>query len=236
VTADASLLTGPGSRAAIRARSQEQTSRSLFAFDRDFGVRYVAGADEAGRGCLAGPLVAAAVLFDYERLDEAQVGALGALNDSKQQSVGTRELLYPVVLKAATRVAIVIRSPLTIDQRGLHVTNLAALGDGLLSVATPGCICLSDGFAVRQIGYNSQAIVGGDALSASIAAASIIAKVTRDRLMTRADALHPGYLFAKHFGYATAEHRSAIVKLGVTPLHRLSFRSAAYKQIGITPI
>lgn len=206
-------------------------ARRLFAFDRGLGVRFVAGADEAGRGCLAGPLVAAAVLFDYERLSRADARALRALNDSKQQSAQAREELYPVILRVAARVAIVSRCAPGIDRRGLHKTNLAALREALRRVATDDCICLSDGFSLGDIGYEQRVIVGGDARSAAIAAASVVAKVTRDRFMRRADVQHPGWDFASHVGYATPEHRAAIQRLGITPLHRRSFQSAAYQQL-----
>jgi ribonuclease HII len=115
------------------------------------------------------------------------------------------------------------------------VTNLAALRDALLQVACPDCICLSDGFNLADFGYAQRAVVGGDARSASIAAASVIAKETRDRYMRRADAAHPGWEFAQHVGYATPEHREAIERLGVSPLHRLSFQSAAYQQLALEP-
>jgi ribonuclease HII len=216
-----------------RPRARARPGRRLFAFDRALGRRFVAGADEAGRGCLAGPLVAAAVLFDYERLRPADVRALAALNDSKQQTEERREELYPLILRAAAEVAVVSRCAPGIDRRGLHVTNLAALRDALVRVARPGCLCLSDGFPVGDVGHDQRAVVGGDARSAAIAAASVIAKVTRDRYMRRADALHPGWEFAGHVGYATREHRSAIERLGVSPLHRLSFQSLAYQQLSL---
>ncbi len=193
----------------------------------------MAGADEAGRGCLAGPLVAAAVLFDQERLGRAEVRALGALNDSKQQTAASRAELYPVILRIAARVVVVARCAPGIDARGLHVTNLAALRDALDRVACPSCICLSDGFPVRGLVHEQRAVIGGDAKSAAIAAASVIAKETRDRYMRRADATHPGWEFAQHVGYATPEHRQAIERLGVSPLHRLSFQSAAYQQLSL---
>ena len=193
----------------------------------------MAGADEAGRGCLAGPLVAAAVLFDLERIGPAEVRALADLNDSKQQSPDARAAVFPVILRTAARVAVVSRCAPGIDARGLHVTNLAALRDALLKVACPGCICLSDGFGVAEIDHDQMAVIGGDAKSAAIAAASVIAKETRDRYMRRADAVHPGWEFASHVGYATPEHRSAIERLGVSPLHRRSFQSAAYQQLGL---
>ena len=193
----------------------------------------MAGADEAGRGCLAGPLVAAAVLFDLERLGPAQARALSALNDSKQQSPEGRAELYPVILALATKVAIVSRCAPGIDDRGLHKTNLAALCDALRQVARDGCICLSDGFPVAELGHRQQAVIGGDAKSAAIAAASVLAKETRDRYMRRADATHPGWEFAQHVGYSTPEHREAIERLGVSPLHRLSFQYTAYQQLAL---
>jgi ribonuclease HII len=136
-----------------------------------------------------------------------------------------------VILRLASRVTIVSRCAPGIDTRGLHVTNLAALRDALARVACDGCICLSDGFPVARLRQDQRAVIGGDAKSAAIAAASVIAKETRDRYMRRADAAHPGWEFAQHVGYATPEHRDAIERLGVSPLHRLSFQSAAYQQL-----
>jgi len=210
-----------------------RAARKLFKFDRALGVRFVAGADEAGRGCLAGPLVAAAVLFDLERIGPGEVRALGALNDSKQHTPEGRAELFPVILRIATKVAIVSRCAPGIDARGLHKTNLAALRDALSEVAREGCICLSDGFPVAALGYDQRAVIDGDAKSAAIAAASVIAKETRDRYMRRADAAHPGWEFAQHVGYSTPEHREAIERLGVSPLHRLSFQSMAYQQLAL---
>jgi ribonuclease HII len=218
---------------ARRAARRRTSGRRLFAFDRGLGVRFVAGADEAGRGCLAGPLVAAAVMFDQERLTPRDVRALGALNDSKQHDHAAREALYPLVMSIADHVVVVSRCARGIDHRGLHVTNLAALRDALRGVARPECVCLIDGFAVPEFGFEQRPIVGGDATSAAIAAASIIAKVTRDRFMHRADQLHPGWEFATHVGYSTPEHRAAIGRHGVSPLHRMSFQSTAYQQLSL---
>jgi ribonuclease HII len=217
-----------------KPKSKARSGRRLFAHDRALGVRFVAGADEAGRGCLAGPLVAAAVLFDYEALGPRDVRALSILNDSKQHTPEAREALYPIVLRTATRVAVVSRCAGGIDARGLHRTNLAALRESLQKVARPGCLCLSDGFPVGDLeGHEGRAIVDGDATSAAIAAASIVAKVTRDRFMHRADARHPGWEFAAHVGYSTPEHREAIQRQGVSPLHRMSFQSTAYQQLAL---
>jgi ribonuclease HII len=223
---------GPASRRGARRR--RRPGRKLIGFDRGLGVRFVAGADEAGRGCLAGPLVAAAVLLDLEALGPAQARALGALNDSKQQTPEARAALYPVILRLATRVAIVSRCAPGIDARGLHRTNLAALHDALAGVAVPGCVCLSDGFAVADLGHQQRAVIGGDGKSAAIAAASILAKETRDRYMHRADGTHPGWEFARHVGYSTPEHRHAIERQGVSPLHRMSFQSTAYTQLSLS--
>jgi ribonuclease HII len=224
----------PGARTQRAKRRPANRGRRLFQYDRSLGVRFVAGADEAGRGCLAGPLVAAAVLFDLERLRPSDVRLLTLLNDSKQHSREVREELYPRVLRVATSVHVVSRSAGGIDRRGLHRTNLAALRDALAGVAVPECLCLSDGFSVgKDFPWDTRAVVNGDATSAAIAAASIIAKVSRDRFMHAADARHPGWGFADHVGYSTPEHREAIKRLGVSPLHRLSFQSTAYPQLSL---
>jgi ribonuclease HII len=220
--------------ASSRKRPAAKRGRRLFQHDRRFERRYVAGADEAGRGCLAGPLVAAAVLFDLDRLRPSDVRALSELNDSKQHTAEGREELYPRVLRIAARVHVVSRCAGGIDQRGLHRTNLAALRDALRGVAVPGCLCLSDGFSLgKDFEWETRPIVDGDATSAAIAAASIVAKVSRDRFMKRAEQDHPGWGFAEHVGYSTPEHREAIQRLGVSPLHRLSFQSAAYQQLAL---
>ena len=175
--------------------------------------------------------MAAAVLFDVDALGPAQVRALSALNDSKQHTEEAREALFPVVMRLATKVHVVSRCAPGIDARGLHNTNLQALRDALRAVARPGCLLLSDGFKLGDLGHPHRAIVNGDATSAAIAAASIIAKVSRDRFMQRADVRHPGWEFAGHVGYSTPEHRAAIRRQGVSPLHRRSFQSAAYTQL-----
>jgi ribonuclease HII len=194
----------------------------------------VAGADEAGRGSLAGPLVAAGVLFDLERLTLAERRSLARLNDSKQHTEAGRAELYPLILRAAARVAVISRCAGGIDRRGLHVTNLEALAAALRAVACDGAICLADGFRVADVGHDQRPVVGGDRTSAAIAAASVVAKVTRDRHMRRAEADHPGWDFATNVGYSTPEHRAAIAERGVSPLHRLSFASIAYQQLALS--
>ena len=193
----------------------------------------MAGADEAGRGSLAGPLVAAAVLFDYERLTLREVRSLTRLDDSKVHDLETREALYPLVMKAATRVSVTSRCVRGIDERGLHVTNIAALRDCLVRIAVPDCLCLVDGFRVPDCGHDQQPVIDGDARSAAIAAASVIAKVTRDRYMLRVAEKLPGWHFHTNVGYSTPEHRAAIQELGISDLHRRSFQSIAYQQLAI---
>jgi ribonuclease HII len=221
---------------ARRSARRDGSGRRLFAFDRLLGVRLVAGADEAGRGCLAGPLVAAGVLFDYGALSTREMRSLNSLNDSKQHTVQAREELYPLVLRSAARVVVVSRCVRGIDARGLHKTNLAALRDAMRAVTrglAGDVLCLVDGFSVAEFERPQRAIVDGDATSAAIAAASIVAKVTRDRYMRHADLQHPGWSFAEHVGYSTPEHREAILRQGVSPLHRMSFQSLAYQQLAL---
>jgi ribonuclease HII len=234
-TAPARPKDGTSARARRRGRRASSGQR-LFAFDRRLGVRFVAGADEAGRGCLAGPLVAAGVLFDYSALTTRELRSLSALNDSKQHSHEAREELYPLVLRSAARVVVVSRCVRGIDGRGLHKTNLAALRDALRQVTSEvseDVLCLVDGFSVAEFERPQRAVVNGDATSAAIAAASIVAKVTRDRYMHHADAQHPGWRFAEHVGYSTPSHREAILQNGVSPLHRMSFQSLAYQQLAL---
>jgi ribonuclease HII len=220
-------------RRIARAHRRKGTGRRLFAFDRDLGCRYVAGADEAGRGSLAGPLVAAAVLFDLDRLTLSDRRALSRLNDSKQHTAEAREELYPLVLRAAARSVIVSRCVRGIDGRGLHKTNLEALRTALLRVARPEGICLVDGFNVPDFGFDQRAVIDGDCRSAAIAAASVLAKVSRDRYMKKAAARHPDWDFETNVGYSTPEHRAAIAEHGISPLHRLSFQSIAYNQLAL---
>ncbi len=176
------------------------------------------------------------MLFDYDAIGTSERRALRGLNDSKQHTPQAREELYPLVLSCAARVVVVSRCARGIDERGLHKTNLQALRDALTAV-TDGVrgelLCVIDGFAVPDFGRPQRAIVDGDATSAAIAAASIVAKVTRDRFMRYADAEHPGWGFAEHVGYSTPDHREAIARQGVSPLHRMSFQSLAYQQLAL---
>jgi ribonuclease HII len=202
---------------------------SLLDFDRARGT-LIAGTDEAGRGCLAGPIVAAGVLFDYSTMTESEISELSALNDSKKLSGPRREELFGVVTRLASAVALITRSASYIDEYGLHRTNLHCLGTALDRVARPGSALLSDGYMPFGLDQPCEAVVKGDATSAAIAGASIIAKVSRDRFMRGAAVNFPDYGFEQHVGYATTSHRDAIIEFGPTTLHRRSFASSAYEQ------
>ncbi|MGK2878208.1 MAG: ribonuclease HII [Solirubrobacterales bacterium] len=204
-------------------------SSALIEFDQVRGTR-VAGADEAGRGCLAGPIVAAGVAFDYESISGEDLSTLAALNDSKKLSADRREQLFGEITRIASAVALISRSATYIDQMGLHRTNLHCLGSGLARVNAADTVLLSDGYMPFGLEDPCEAVVKGDATSAAIAAASIIAKVSRDRFMNQVAAEYPEYGFEQHVGYATPVHREAIVEFGPTPIHRRSFASTAYEQ------
>jgi ribonuclease HII len=175
------------------------------------------------------------VLIDYGTLSRADRRALAGLHDSKQMEAERREELYPAVLRAASRVSVVVRCVRGIDGRGLHVTNLEALSTALERLA-PGeeATCLVDGFSLRGCAVPHRAVVEGDGTSAAIAAASVVAKVSRDRYMHGAADRHPGWGFEEHVGYSTPEHRAAIDRIGISPLHRRSFDSVAYSQLELS--
>ena len=175
--------------------------------------------------------MAAAVLIDYERLSLRDRRALGDLDDSKQRSAEQREAIYPIVVRTAKKVAVTVRCVRGIDARGLHVTNIAALRRSLERVAMPGAVCLVDGFRLPDCAVDHQQVIDGDARSAAIAAASVIAKVTRDRYMYRIADSYPGFGFVENVGYSTPEHREAIIRDGPSELHRRSFASIAYSQL-----
>jgi ribonuclease HII len=199
----------------------------LLRFDRRFGARFVAGADEAGRGPLAGPLVVAGVLLDYDRLRDHRVRPLALLNDSKQVDPETRTELYRAVLGCAERVSVHVFPPHVIDRDGLHRSNLAGLRAALRACG-PAEVSLVDGFKLGPSAPPHRAVVDGDTKSAAIAAASIVAKVTRDRYMHAADALYPGYGFGSHVGYITPTHTRLVRELGPCEIHRRSWRARAY--------
>jgi ribonuclease HII len=216
-----------------KGRRRKRTAARLFRFDRSFGSRFVAGVDEAGRGSLAGPLVAGGVLIDLECIGTRERRALAYLDDSKQKSAEEREALYPAVIRAAVCVSVAVRSVRAIDSEGLHVSNIAALTDCMRGVASSEADVtrLVDGFRLHACELEHRNVVDGDARSAAIAAASVIAKVTRDRYMHRVAALYPRWNFEGNVGYSTPEHRDAIREHGISPLHRRSFASIAYTQL-----
>jgi ribonuclease HII len=204
-----------------------RTGRKLLRFDRNLGARLVAGADEAGRGPLAGPLVVAGVLLDYECLRDHRVRPLALLNDSKQVDAATRAELYRAVLACAERVSVHVFPSAVIDRDGLHRCNLRGLREALWA-CQPADISLVDGFKLGPSAPPHRAIVDGDTKSAAIAAASIVAKVTRDRYMRAADAFYPGYGFASHVGYITPSHTKIVRERGPCEIHRRSWRARAY--------
>jgi ribonuclease HII len=212
-------------------RPTRRPGRRLLRFDRGLGSALVAGADEAGRGALAGPLVTAAVLLDHDRLRGHACTALGELDDSKQRTKATRERLLDVVLACATRVSVIVIPACEIDRVGLHRSNLRGLARALEGIDAPaGASLLVDGFRL-PLAREHRAIVDGDATSAAIAAASIVAKVTRDRLMRTAHARHPLYGFDGHVGYGTPAHLAAIREHGPCVMHRRSFACFADGQL-----
>lgn len=202
----------------------------LFSFDRSQDVRRVAGVDEAGRGCLAGPLVVAAVCIDLDAIRGRPRRQLSELDDSKRLTQEQRERLFGVVMTNAECVAVQVASPRRIDADGLHRTNLRLMVEALRAVEHCAERCLVDGFHLGQAAPEHIRVVGGDRRSASIAAASVVAKVTRDRLMSGPMAsAHPEFGFDKHVGYATPEHHAAIRRHGPSSVHRMSFDSLAYR-------
>ena len=197
---------------------------ALLAHDRALGQRFVAGVDEAGRGALAGPLVAAAVLLEPGALGAEEQALLMRLNDSKKLSASVRDELVLVIGAVALSIAVVAVSSTEIDEHGIQAANLGGLSRALdLLTAPEGAALLVDGFTLPMQARAHQQLVKGDATSAALAAASIVAKTTRDRVMEGLDVESPGYGFAAHAGYGTAVHREAITRLGPCHAHRFSF-------------
>ncbi|OYT73191.1 MAG: ribonuclease HII [Chloracidobacterium sp. CP2_5A] len=184
------------------------------------GLTYVAGADEAGRGAWAGPVVAAAVILHPARLPDG-------LNDSKRLSPAQREQLYAALETAAESVGVGVVSADVIDQINILEATRQAMRQALAALTPKAEFALLDAIALPGLELPQRAIVKGDARCVSIAAASIVAKVCRDRLMTALDARYPMYGFARHKGYGTAYHQQALQKHGPCPAHRLTFRGVA---------
>ena len=178
--------------------------------------RFICGIDEAGRGPLAGPVVAGAVILpaDCEIL---------YLNDSKKLSAAKREQLYDEIMEKAIAVGVGMASPARIDEINILQATYEAMRTAVSELGVEPDILLNDAVTIPEITIPQVPIIKGDAKSVSIAAASIIAKVTRDRLMVQYEEVLPGYGFAKHKGYGSKEHIEAIRKLGPTPIHRRTF-------------
>jgi len=178
------------------------------------GFARVAGVDEAGRGPLAGPVVAAAVV-----LAEPVTG----INDSKQLTWGQREAFFEALTRGAHHIGVAVVPAAAIDQFGIQHANYQAMAQAIAQLSPPPSYLLIDGFRVPGLAIPQERIVKGDSRSQSIAAASIVAKVTRDRLMLEYDAAYPAYGFAAHKGYGTRAHLDAIAENGPCPIHRMTF-------------
>lgn len=199
----------------------------LLDYDRERGLRLIAGADEVGRACWAGPIMAAGVLFDLERLTHGPGRELAEqLNDSKRLSRRKRERLAPSILAHAEAVAIVTVPASEIDRLGTDAANVICLSRALRGLGERPELRLVDG--ILELDEDAPAhelLVHGDATSATVAAASIVAKVARDRVMVRLGESYPGYGFERHAAYGTDAHKAAIRKLGLTRQHRLSVKA-----------
>nr|MBA2357455.1 ribonuclease HII [Actinomycetota bacterium] len=172
--------------------------------------------------------VVAGVLLDYDCLRDHRVRPLALLNDSKQLSPRRREELFGAIVGCAERISVQVISPGAIDRNGLHRSNLAGLRAALAALSPPAEACLVDGFRLGPSAPPHLAVVDGDERSAAIAAASVIAKVTRDRYMRRAAALYPAFGFASHVGYITPRHAAVVRARGPSEIHRRSFEARCY--------
>ncbi|OUC91092.1 ribonuclease HII [Streptosporangium minutum] len=193
----------------------------LYGYERALarrGLGPVAGVDEAGRGACAGPLVVAAVVLG-RRID--------GLSDSKLLTAARRESLYERITATAGAVSVVVIDPAEIDARGLHKSNIEGMRRAVARLSCDLGYVLTDGFPVPGLPVPSLGVWKGDQVAACVAAASIVAKVTRDRMMTALGDRHPEYGFAVHKGYGTVDHRRALKTYGPCPAHRFSFATVA---------
>ncbi|MFC1908696.1 ribonuclease HII [Chloroflexota bacterium] len=184
------------------------------------GYRFVAGVDEVGRGPLAGPVVAAAVILPLN----LKVRWLREVRDSKQLSSAKREFLYPLILEVAVSVAVGQAGHDVIDGRGIIVATRMAMKLAIDGLATSPDYLLIDYLSLPEVPLPQKGIVYGDGMCLSIACASIVAKVTRDRMMVEFDKIYPGYRLAQHKGYGTGKHLECLNRLGPCPIHRRTFR------------
>jgi len=198
-----------------------RVSNGLAAYERVLsraGLAPVAGIDEAGRGACAGPLVVAAAVLPSD-----SPAAIPGLADSKELQPAIRETVYQHIIRVAFAWHVVVIPPGDIDRLGLHVCNVTGMRRALAGLRCKPGFVLTDGFPVRGLGIPSLAMWKGDQAAACVAAASILAKVTRDRIMTDLDEQHPRYGFARHKGYCTSDHREALLDHGPCPVHRFSY-------------
>ena len=186
------------------------------------GIKQIAGVDEAGRGPCAGPLVVAAAI-----LKDPFAPELSEVRDSKELSEALREKLFDVVKEQALSYSIIEISVEEIDSFGLHKSNLEGMRRAINSLEVVPEYVLTDGYAIEGLAIPNLAVWKGDQVAVSISAASILAKVYRDREMVKLDSKYPGYGLAKHKGYITAAHTKALGELGVTDIHRKSFANIA---------
>jgi len=184
------------------------------------GYHYIAGIDEAGRGPLAGPVVAAAVVLP----DSMNYGWMSIVNDSKQVTPRKRELLYGCITEITDSIGVGIVSASAIDEIGIVRATRRAMKLAVEKLEPSPDYCIIDYMFVPEIHLPQKGITRGDSLCFSIACASIIAKVTRDRLMVELDNRYPGYKFSSHKGYGTREHIACLKRLGPSPVHRYSFK------------
>lgn len=216
------------------ARSVLTKSLNRLEFERDLWSReftLVAGVDEAGRGPLAGPVVAAAVILPATWANDGFDEQLADLNDSKQLTEAQRENFFQIITAHPDlRYTIAIVDAATIDRINILQATHRAMNEALAQLNPPPQHVLVDGRPVKSMTLPQTAVVKGDSKSYSIAAASVLAKVTRDRMMLAFDAQFPGYGFAVHKGYGVPQHLAAIEKLGPCPIHRMSFAPLKQKQ------
>lgn len=182
------------------------------------GLGPVAGVDEVGRGACAGPLVVAACVLGPNRRE-----SLAALDDSKKLGPKERERLFPLIRRYALAYHVVYIPAREVDRRGVHAANIEGMRRAVAGLSVRPGYVLSDGFRVPGLPVPSLPVMGGDAAAACIAAASVLAKVSRDRLMVELDSRYPGYGFADHKGYSTPAHTAALAELGPSDQHRYSF-------------
>ena len=186
------------------------------------GIAPIAGVDEAGRGACAGPLVIASVV-----LHDPFAPELAPVRDSKELSESKRETIFDLIQNCAKAISVVVVPSEEVDARGVHAANLDGMRRAVLGLNVEPEYVLTDGYAIEGLGVPNLAVWKGDQVVVSISAASIIAKVTRDRIMRELDLEFPEYGFAGHKGYITAGHTKALEKHGPTPHHRTSFSNIA---------